>query len=363
MERKKPTLIDVAHKAGVSKATASRALQNHPRQSRETCERVQAVAKEMGYIRHPLVSALMTEIRKKRPSTLNTTLALVHGYHMEFDPPPSLIHLRKGAIEAAETNGYKLEEFFLWEPGMTPQRLISILASRGIYGVIFEQIILKQVQEVKLPIDLSKFAAVAIEFSLQEPNLNRVDIDQYNGLLMAFKETRKRGYHRIGLVTNRNEEHLCQKKRLAAMYLVHQTIPVSQRIPPLVTNDYVTELGTQLPEWIKKHKVEAILSPRRLLPKELGALGFKVPDDIGFAQLMVAENQIDGYSGVMPRWTMVGEIAVNQVIGLLNRNDFGVPQYPTATYAPGVWVDGDTLPDINGIHSQAKKTTIATKQF
>ena len=167
MERKKITLIDVANKAGVSKATASRALQNHPRQSKATCKRVQEAAKELGYIKHPLVSALMTEIRRKRPSTLNTTLALVHGYHMEFEPPPSLIHLRKGAIEAAEANGYKLEEFFLWEPGMTPQRLISILASRGIYGVIFEQIILKQVQEVRLPIDLSNFAAVAIEFSLQ----------------------------------------------------------------------------------------------------------------------------------------------------------------------------------------------------
>ncbi len=44
-----PTIKEVAQAAGVSVSTASRALKNHPRISATTIERVQAVAKQIGY--------------------------------------------------------------------------------------------------------------------------------------------------------------------------------------------------------------------------------------------------------------------------------------------------------------------------
>jgi DNA-binding LacI/PurR family transcriptional regulator len=52
------TLSDVAARAGVSKATASRALAGRPRVSNETIARVQSVARELGYRVDPVARAL-----------------------------------------------------------------------------------------------------------------------------------------------------------------------------------------------------------------------------------------------------------------------------------------------------------------
>ncbi|WP_409464991.1 LacI family DNA-binding transcriptional regulator [Amycolatopsis sp. GA6-003] len=56
--RSKVTLSDVAARAGVSIATASRALSGKPRVSREMIERVHAIAAEMGYRADPVARAL-----------------------------------------------------------------------------------------------------------------------------------------------------------------------------------------------------------------------------------------------------------------------------------------------------------------
>ncbi|HBT15770.1 MAG TPA: hypothetical protein DEB05_02285 [Firmicutes bacterium] len=44
-----PTIKDVAKKAGVSYATVSRALNNHPEINEETKKRIIKIAMEMGY--------------------------------------------------------------------------------------------------------------------------------------------------------------------------------------------------------------------------------------------------------------------------------------------------------------------------
>lgn len=54
----KPTLEDVATRAGVSKMTASRALRNAPDVSRESIARVHEAAVELGYVRNRLALSL-----------------------------------------------------------------------------------------------------------------------------------------------------------------------------------------------------------------------------------------------------------------------------------------------------------------
>ena len=57
-----PTIKDVARKAGVSYATVSRALNDHPEISEETKKRIVKIALEMGY----------------RPNAIAQGLSLIH---------------------------------------------------------------------------------------------------------------------------------------------------------------------------------------------------------------------------------------------------------------------------------------------
>lgn len=52
------TLQDIAAKTGLSVNSVSRALKNKPDISKATCERVQQVAREMGYVRNSIASSL-----------------------------------------------------------------------------------------------------------------------------------------------------------------------------------------------------------------------------------------------------------------------------------------------------------------
>ena len=65
------TLEDVAKATGFTINTVSRALKNKPDISRQTCERIQQVAREMGYVRNYIASSLRSGRTK--------TIALIAG--------------------------------------------------------------------------------------------------------------------------------------------------------------------------------------------------------------------------------------------------------------------------------------------
>ena len=65
------TLLDIARATGFTVNTVSRALKNKDDISRETCEKIQKVAREMGYVRNYLASSLR--------SGQTNTLAMIAG--------------------------------------------------------------------------------------------------------------------------------------------------------------------------------------------------------------------------------------------------------------------------------------------
>ena len=67
---KNVTLADIANKTGFSVNTVSHALHDKKDISAKTKEQIQAVAKEMGYIRNSSASSLDLERRKVSPSSL-----------------------------------------------------------------------------------------------------------------------------------------------------------------------------------------------------------------------------------------------------------------------------------------------------
>ena len=338
-ERVRPSMQTIASEVGVSKATVSRALRNLPGLSEPVRTRILDTARRLGYVKHPLISAMMSDVRFKKTSTFSPVVALLHCLPWERakDLHINMRLLRQKAREHASNLGYSLEEFYLKEPGMTPKRMIEIIKARGIRGIIFEHFF---ENDVKLDIDLSEFASVAIGFTLTSPNLHRVVVDQYNGLLLAIRKLQILGYRRMGVVIPGLNESFTNFKREAALHIAHQSMPESDRIPILIYSNRPNQ--SVFKKWLDEYKPEVILAMHIDLLDRLQDLGYRIPDDIGFVHLGWHKSYTS-CAGIAPNWDQVGIAATNQVIDQLNRNEFGVPQKPLITLIEGEWIDGPSV--------------------
>lgn len=103
--------------------------------NKETAQRILAVAKSLGYAPDPKLAATMAVRSTKKQSlepiawlNANQNARAYHDYAW-------LAPYRHGAAECCAELGYRLEELWLREPGMTKRRISSILQHRGICGV------------------------------------------------------------------------------------------------------------------------------------------------------------------------------------------------------------------------------------
>src|SRR5690242_5796910 len=128
------TLKDVARKSDVSVMTVSRALHNHPSLSPEKRARILKTAEALGYRPNPMVTALMRSRGAGRVVPRNWVLGFITGFATRdgWRISPLNREFYEGAAASAERQGYHLEEFWIREPRMRPERLSQILHTRNI---------------------------------------------------------------------------------------------------------------------------------------------------------------------------------------------------------------------------------------
>src|SRR5262245_28353821 len=133
------TMKSIAAAAGVTQATVSMCLSNHPRIPLATRERIQALARKFGYHPNPYVSTLMRIRRQGKPLADRPIRALVcpprtaNGW--KDNPAATIRQMREGAIARAEMRGYHPQEFWLHRDGMSHERFSEMLHARGINAV------------------------------------------------------------------------------------------------------------------------------------------------------------------------------------------------------------------------------------
>ncbi|OAM87218.1 LacI family transcriptional regulator [Termitidicoccus mucosus] len=336
------TLQNIAEKAGVHRSTVSLALRDHPRISAEVRARVRRLADEMGYRINPLVAALMKSRRSGRVSQ-EVTIAYVTNYPTRYGwRPPH--HDRPdyfpGAAARAKELGYKLEHFWLAEPGMTPERFCNILTVRNIHGLIIGR--LPPGQE---SIDLlwERFSCVALGRTLRSPRLHYVSEDHYAGAGLAMRELMVRGFRRIGLVATEQDDSRGVTNRWLGGYLREQlTLRKSDRIPPLEFGSHGNQQDA-FATWFKRWRPDALLAtqaPPAL--RWLRDMGLRVPSDIKMA-VLVNDHLDQRWAGIHCDPMRLGGLAVEILAGLMHQGEKGVPDYPHEVLLSGKWVDGDTL--------------------
>jgi LacI family transcriptional regulator len=184
-------MADLARAAGVSMATASRALSDHPRVADATRARVQAVAADLGYVHNTVARTLRTN--------RSYTLGLVSD---RIATTPYAGRIILGAQEAAAAKGWLL---LLLNSGGDPElerREIQTLLQRQVDGLLYAAM---YHQVVSPPSILTQVPCVLLDARADDASLPSVVPDEVAGARAAVAELLRHGHRRIGFVTHTDD--------------------------------------------------------------------------------------------------------------------------------------------------------------
>ncbi len=343
--RPRVTLKDVAAEAGVHVSTAWRALSNETYVSAEKRKLIREVADRLGYSPDPMLSAFSSYRRSQRPPAYRSTLAWINNYAVrkECTEAPHMRAYFEGARSYAESKGFKLEEFWLQEKGMTPKRARDVLLARNIRGLLFAP---QPSANTHLSIDLNAFACVSIGYSLAEPHLHVTVNDQHSATLLCLKRLAQLGHRRIGMATvsdtlKRTRHHF------ESPYLIFQNaLPQTRRVPLFTIDGLDVKTNTEpwrerFLQWRAAHQPTAIICTFSQAIGWLRDSGMRVPEDVSIATLSCMQQP--GWAGIDQQERTIGARAIELLISIFQAGERGVPDTALRMLVEGKWHEGPTV--------------------
>ena len=341
MKEKRVTLEDIAKIAGTHVTTVSLAMRNSQRLSRDTRERIQKLAREMGYRPDPWMRALVSYRGNAKEKRNPPVLAYLTNWNSKWGWKDVVAHPEffEGAEGAAVELGYALEHFWLREPGISHSRLSQIFKARGITGIVIASHVREYDQYLDLEWDC--FSAVKIDYFPHNPILPMITNNQLGIIRMAMQKVMSQGYRRIAMVMDRGWDITVDNLWSAGFLWEQQQLPPQDRIPA-----YLFPNEVPLDQWIKTHRPEVIISMEDFVMPTLLRLGLKVPDDIALVDLFLKEAE-GPVSGVRQNHRRVGALAVEMLASQIQYNQQGIPEVATTNHVEGTWHQGSSLPSRN----------------
>jgi DNA-binding LacI/PurR family transcriptional regulator len=170
-----------------------------------------------------------------------------------------------------------------------------------------------------------------------------VSHSQTRDAFMACLKILEKGYRRIGYIT---AETICTFGLFDAGYLKAQALlPEEDRVPLLVLKEWsqpTRKVLKEIDSWVKRYRPDAVFSTEGNVKALLTAAGYQVPRDLGLATTSVTNGDVD--AGICENPEEAGATAVKNLVGLIQRNEMGIPEFPHEILVRGTWVDGSCLP-------------------
>ncbi len=337
------TMSVIAARAGVSKNTVSLALRHDPQIPAATRERIERIARELGYAKNPVVAQLMTELRKAHPAGHRRTFALLNAHHdaHAFTRHPTIPAYVAGCHRRAALHGYALDEFWLHDPALYGEALNRILRARGIRGVLVVGLMKENRLPPRFSVTWQNHSVVVTGVRTREPTLPFACVDHHALMLEALEHARQLGYRRPALVLERTIDQLVDNRFSAGFWAGQQGLDPADRVPAFHAVEEARAAPETFHAWFRAHRPDAILTLHTVVREWLAASGLIAPRDLGLIQLE-RRRGCEDWSGMEQHNDLTGEAAVDMLVSLLHNEEIGLPASPRATLIGASWADGRT---------------------
>lgn len=334
----RPTLVDVARRAGVSKATAHRALVYGRRVSEETRRRVEAAAAEVGYRPDPALSMLARQRWQITGPAKSLTLAIVHNH------PPDLPNIPESLFRqiefAARAEGFDIEVYnrHHFPNGLA---LTKHLVNSRVSGVLLPGI---KYDQPPLDLNWDEFCAVNVTTGIFSPSVPTVRNDYFATTLAVLEKIWARGYRRIGALFHREDQPAPDdERRYAALhYFQLKHAHEAEALPPC---DCPFEDAASSVAWFRKHQPDAVFGFSAADYYALAEAGIDM-ESVGFAGLIIQPHtpHLAGLRNCFPEICLA---AIRKLDAMLRFNDRGLRERPEQVVLEAAWQEGSSLPDKN----------------
>lgn len=326
------TQKDVARAAGVTQATVSMALSNHPAVASKTKAHVRKVASQLGYLPDPYLKGLAAYRKQRSVAKFQATIAWLSNWHKPETWKWQGVNCAyfAGASARAKELGYQLEEHALLSPGMTPRRMKQILFARNIQGIILPP---QPRPGMSMDFCFDAFSVVTFGYTLASPHLHTIALHHYRSMETLVRELLALGYKRPGLALTISDDLRTDGIWSAAFWSEQKTLPPEHRVPILS----VAELNaTTVLDWIKQQRPDVVIGTEQKPCQWLLDSGMAVPEDIGFASLTASEND-PFYAGIWQNLEDTGAKAVDFLINMIHTGERGIPKVRANLLIDGTW--------------------------
>ncbi len=352
------SLAALAEAAGVSVATASRAMRDHCRVSLEVRRHVQAVAEKIGYRPNPLVASLMHQIRERQVKAFQGVVAMIGCASSRAEWERNAVaRLFWAGVEAeAKRLGFQAELLLPRAEGLPRARLAGLLRARGIVGaVLLDQPRAhpdRQELLVDEPVvDPGVLPLVLVGHKHLHPTISFAMSDQYANARRVGRLLWERGYRRpllfstryVAAVTeNRFEAGLAYAGEPGWLAVLHSHALLPPGLGEALRSAFLAQAKEQLLARIRKHRADVVVSVDNETLRWMREAGLETPGEIGFASLDWCAD-LASISGIEQRHEVVGAVATRRLAELVARNESGPQEIVSGLLVEGAWREGATL--------------------
>jgi DNA-binding LacI/PurR family transcriptional regulator len=317
----KPTIRQIAVKLNVSSATVSKALANKPEVNEETRARVQACAKELGYA---IIENGSTLHGQKRVAVfVKEDSKGIHETDVyNTDSNFFFYDLLMGFRQHAAKKNFEVvfltitkndEELVPYDQFFHSRHIAGVFC----YGLRTTDAYFSQLQTTKIP-------TVIVDYSVDNPRVGRVGVDNIAGAAMAVDHLIALGHRKIGFINGHSQSQASVERFTGyAGNLCRHNIPFD---PELVfEGDYTEPSGRAGADYFAGKDISAVFCASDFMA--MGAInrfqskGICVPEDlsvIGFDNLPFTNYCTPRITTIAQNRKQLGIIACSLLYGLIN---------------------------------------------